>query len=635
MMTKQRLLLVAVTWLASSALAACAVEKSSGFGAAPGNDAGTDVAAGDDAGLGGGDAGAMFTPGDGSSSDAGRPGTVQYPKHDWPTSSAGVVTHGAVPANVATLFSSAPSDSSSPPSLAYPAPDTFFPPNIASILFQWTAASGNAFWIHFAEEGNTLDVYTDGSDPTCAAAMAGTAGCWASSAQDLMLNFGHVADNSGGTGGKVTFTIASLDTTTAGAKKYVSPTYTLNVSRLDISGAIFFWSTTKQGIRRATFDLSDAGTPSPPIDYITPKAFPPSTELDAGDPLRCMGCHTVSRDGTKLATSFLNELAIIDVVPVVPAPITLGPSYKGQPATTTQMQTTDAPGMWSTFNPDASSVVTVSGATMTVRSTKSGLPTGSITTPSKTAGTMPDWSPTDDHLAYTEVPMDTANNGGQDYRHCYGSSIAMLDVQGGMFNNHQIVAQSTKACPSDNLLYTGAATTESYANPFFSQDGKWLVYSRGDCESEADLSSEIIVSPVMPSAPQDHLVALNQQTAAGAVTGIENGMPIIGPLPPNLPASDPNRNFVWVAFTSVRNYGLVLSPTSKVNQGAPNNFPSTLVKQIWIAAVDLNKLASGVTAVDPSYPAFRFPGQDLAENTHRPFWTADALKGVPIVIQVQ
>jgi hypothetical protein len=91
----------------------------------------------------------------------------------------------------------------------------------------------------------------------------------------------------------------------------------------------------------------------------------------------------------------------------------------------------------------------------------------------------------------------------------------------------------------------------------------------------------------------------------------------------------------------------VLSPLSNVNAKAPCQpfsvpppvgacFPSVDLPQIWIAAVDLNQLSgTGSAAIDPSYPAFRFPSQDLSERTHRPFWTADALKGQKIVISVQ
>ena len=262
---------------------------------------------------------------------------------------------------------------------------------------------------------------------------------------------------------------------------------------------------------------------------------------------------------------------------------------------------------------------------MTLRDTATGqVVVPALPVPSGTAGTMPYWSPDGTRLAFADVPMTAVNAPGLYFRHLYGSSIAMLDAQGGQFANYQVVAQSNKPCPSSR------SATRSYANPYFSQDSKWLVYSRGDCQSEADSTSEVILSPAVPSAPQNHLLRANQAIAAGNVTGVENGMPILGPVTQGLADGDPNKNLVWIAFTSTRDYGLVLAQGSQVNPPS-SGVPSAQVKQIWLAAVDLNQLAAGVTAVDPSYPAFRFPAQDLAENTHRPFWTADALKGQTIV----
>jgi hypothetical protein len=73
---------------------------------------------------------------------------------------------------------------------------------------------------------------------------------------------------------------------------------------------------------------------------------------------------------------------------------------------------------------------------------------------------------------------------------------------------------------------------------------------------------------------------------------------------------------VWVAFQSKRDYGVILSPTSKY--GDQKN-------QLWVAAIDVSKLGKE----DPSYPAFRLPFQELTENNHRPFWAEDTTKPPP------
>ena len=79
-----------------------------------------------------------------------------------------------------------------------------------------------------------------------------------------------------------------------------------------------------------------------------------------------------------------------------------------------------------------------------------------------------------------------------------------------------------------------------------------------------------------------------------------------------MPTWAPPGDLNWVAFNSLRPYGLV--------------YPTGGTQQIWVAAIDPSKLGqvqSDGSMVDPSYPAFRFAFQDLAENNHRAFWTLD------------
>jgi hypothetical protein len=80
----------------------------------------------------------------------------------------------------------------------------------------------------------------------------------------------------------------------------------------------------------------------------------------------------------------------------------------------------------------------------------------------------------------------------------------------------------------------------------------------------------------------------------------------------NMPTWAPPGDLNWVAFNSRRPYGVV--------------YPNGGTQQIWVAAIDPSKLGavqSDGGVVDPSYPAFRFAFQDLAENNHRAFWTLD------------
>ena len=69
---------------------------------------------------------------------------------------------------------------------------------------------------------------------------------------------------------------------------------------------------------------------------------------------------------------------------------------------------------------------------------------------------------------------------------------------------------------------------ESFANPMFSPDSKWLAFSRADCETERDPSAEVILAPAQPAAPLNHLLRANTQVGAAKLTNLTNGMPTWG-----------------------------------------------------------------------------------------------------------
>jgi hypothetical protein len=474
-----------------------------------------------------------------------------------------VVLRGTLPAGVEGLFANAKPGSGPGPVLAYPAPDTMFPPNIARILFQWSAPSGNVFRVHFDTGKGTLDVYTDGVDATCAKAETGVK-CWESAADTLMPYL----DVASGT--KVDFQIAALDPATSTVSK--SPTYSVRVAPHRVGGAIYYWSTTVQGVRRGTLDGRDAG------DYLTPP-------VARG---QCVACHTLSRSGKRLSISLPGDLlGLLDVVQTVPT-VSFGPASQGFPGQ-------NLAASWATFSPDDSKIVIAGQGVLSLRDSTTAQAIGApIALPAGMTGSMPDWAPDGKHLVFAASVDATTERVA---RHLQGSSIAWLTVDGTTFSGLEVIAQSK------GVVSSTCVGKESYANPMFSPDSKWLAFSRGDCESEADPSAEVILTAAAANAPQRQLVRANTRVGDKTVSRLQNGMPTWAP------SHDPDIG--WIAFTSTRDYGLVLTQGSKI--GAE-------MRQLWIAAIDFNQ-ADG----DPSYPAFRLSAQDLTENNHRPFWTVDVL----------
>jgi hypothetical protein len=210
---------------------------------------------------------------------------------------------------------------------------------------------------------------------------------------------------------------------------------------------------------------------------------------------------------------------------------------------------------------------------------------GIIQLPEGVFGTMPDWAPDDGHLVFA---VDDAQNA----RHLVGSSLAWMRRDGDGFAGFEFIAEAV------NEL-------ESYANPMFSPDSRFIGYSRGDFESEGDFTSEIFVSPAQANAPSHLLERANR--VVGRQTGVTR---LMNSMPTWAPTGE--ASLAWIAFTSVRDYGVVLHPDSELGTGQ---------KQLWVAAVDLEKIG----LEDASFPAFRLPAQDLDENNHRPFWAVDVL----------
>jgi len=476
-----------------------------------------------------------------------------------------VVIHGMVPNGIEGLFAGAGVGSGPGPALVYPAPETMFPPNIARILFQWTAPAGNVFHLHFDTGKGTLDVYTDGVHDTCDKAQTG-AKCWESAA-DTLMPYLDVAS-----GGNVDFQIAALDSS-APATALRSPMYSVHVAPHRVGGAIYYWSTTVQGVRRGTLDGRDAA------DYLTPV-------VAKG---QCVACHTLSRSGKRLSIALPGDLlGLVDVVETVP-PVTFGPSSQGFPGE-------NIAASWATFNPDESKIVVAGQGILSVRDSRTAQVAGpAIVLPADVTGSMPDWAPDGKHLVFAASTGATIDRVA---RHLQGSSIAWLSVDGTTFSGFDIIA------PSKGVVSTACVGKESYANPMFSPDSQWLAFSRGDCESEADASSEILLSAAAPSAMQYALIRANTRVGDKTLSRLQNGMPTWAP------SHDPDIG--WIAFTSARDYGLVLAQGSKIGAG---------LHQLWIAAIDFNQVGKG----DASYPAFRLPAQDLTENNHRPFWTVDVL----------
>lgn len=451
------------------------------------------------------------------------------------------------------------SDPTKAPSFIYPSTGTMFPQNVYKILFQWRRAGLSAFEVKFEGPGLTVKVYTNGSNATCTFA-ATNAGCWEAD----LATWTWIASTLAGSTAKVTVT--GVDPAKPGTV-YVSKSIDALFSRKDVPGAIYYWSTTVAGVRKAT--VSD----SAPTNFLTP------TETG-----QCVACHTLSRNGKRLGADVGGEKEwIAEVGPTFPPPILLKKDPKGN----------DIANSWMTFNPDTSRHVTSAKGLLTLRK-EDGTAVGKgangvIPLGTGVFGHMPDWSPDGKFLVFAK----SASAGG---RKVSAGTIAIIPSNGD--DSFGSIVELVKS--------TGSADNNYF--PMFAPTSDWIAYGHSTGSSEKEGDSQLRLVSVMGGTPFE-LTKANTIVNDGVVpTGVSNNQPTWAPRTED--------GVMWVAFQSKRDYGAILAPASKY--GDEKN-------QLWVAAIDVSKLGKE----DPSYPAFRLPFQELTENNHRPFWAEDTTKPPP------
>ena len=456
-----------------------------------------------------------------------------------------VVNDPSAPANAGTLLPPTATGTvvaGSSPAIVYPSANTIFPRNIYKILFTFTGGTGNDLYrLEFKSPLLTLSVYT-------------TSTSWTPTQQQ----WAYMADTNAG--GKVTWTVYGIKQASPGTV-YRSNPVDLSFSKSTVDGAIYYWSTTVAGVRRAT--VSD----SVPTDFLTP--------AQTG---KCVACHTVSRNGGRIAVDIGGTALGV---------------YNVKDRSAVVSPTTNIATAWTTFSPDNSRIVTASKGVLTLRDGATGAAVSvggnnGVVTLAPKFGTMPDWSPDGKQIvfAYSAVNKD---------RGISGSSIATMQYSNDTFSNLKVIVQS-------------AGNNDSKYYPSFSPDSKWIAFvsAAGGGSDNNNLARLMIVPADGSSAPIDLGQAntiVNNQTLTGNAAQLADTFPTWAPTKPG--------DTMFLAFSSTRAYA--------------NVYAVGKYKQLWVVGIDPAKLP----AQDPSFPAFRLPFQGDTENTHRPYWVIDVLNPPP------
>ncbi|HVK77577.1 MAG TPA: MopE-related protein [Kofleriaceae bacterium] len=411
------------------------------------------------------------------------------------------------------------------PRIVYPADEVMFPVNLRGVLFQYDAGSvADVLRLRFRSSFLDLQVLT-------------TSDRWRPDAQLWEL----LARTSAGD--KAVMTVAGLASASP-TTIWESTAIDVYFSAAAVDGSIYYWSTSSEGVLKA--GLAQA----------TPQQFyaqPPDTT--------CVGCHTLSRDGRRLAVGYGGE--ILQEVSV-PARATIVPASR--------------PMGWSTFSPDGRRLLVADQGVLTLLDADTGAPIGPNGGVVDAGGraTHPDWSPRGDDVVVARCER------ADDNRNVERCSIVRVPIVGDGWGAPEVLVAA--AGPMDNNFF-----------PRYSPDGAWIAYVHAAGKSRRQPTSELRLIPAGGGAPFTLARANHRVGPRDGVAGVGNTMPTWAPAI--------HRGTQWLAFSSTRDYGKILVGDKPA--------------QLWVVALDLSRTG------DPSFAAFWLPFQEPDQRNHRAFWAVD------------
>jgi hypothetical protein len=456
-----------------------------------------------------------------------------------------------LPIDPTSLFA-APESAALAPTLKYPSPGTVMPRNLGDFEIHWTDDHGHdAFEISLTTELTDVRVYLAGGngDP-----MQGTMPSSGAFRADEWFAAVGVA-------GAVTYRVRGVNTAAPGMVGAMPP-QTVQLSNEIMDGGLYYWAaastTNVTGIFR--HDMNRPGLKAE--EFLT-------TNQTGG---RCVACHVLSRDGTKMTVTFdavdAGPATVVDVATRARAPEVAAWSF-------------------ATFTPDNTQLLAVEHGVLKVRdaTTQAELATMPTFPGLDFWVTQPDLSPVGTQLVYVHAslfgPDDTQFKRGLIYVRNYNPATHEFGVE--------------KKLVDDGV---------NNFSPRWSPDGNWIAFNRSpaaDFSYDDNNASTWVVKADGSASPIE-------LASADAVAGVTNSEVRWAPFPQTLGAA--NEQMFWLTMSSKRDFGVRLK-----NNGLAQRAKRA---QLWMTPFFPSRAAQGL---DPSVPAFRLPFQDLSSSNHTAQWT--------------
>jgi hypothetical protein len=218
----------------------------------------------------------------------------------------GGAAEAGVPANPGSLFAGA-SDPDRAPILEYPNDGTMLPPNLRLLDVHWMpgSTSNTLYQVTFTSAATVVTYFTR-CENLGGILVAGACGIELDAA-----GYDYLSKSNAGQG-NVALTVEGTDD--EGTSVGTSKTFQLQFAHETVNGAVYYWDVSSTQIMHFEF----GGTQTAPDVFLAP--------LQYGTTSACIGCHTLSHDGTKMAASAGGEeqglLEYINDVPAPPTPLT-------------------------------------------------------------------------------------------------------------------------------------------------------------------------------------------------------------------------------------------------------------------------------------------------------------------------
>ncbi len=465
-----------------------------------------------------------------------------------------------LPPNPAMLFTGTATPARNPKAL-YPNDGVLVPPNLGRLEFHFKPGTSNTvFELSLTNNVTAVTVYL-----ACTTPLNG--GCIYLPDAQLWAWL----SNSNRGGAPVTWTLRGTDATGTGVG--TSATMNLQFAPQEVTGGIYYWTTTTESIMRYDFASTTQTTAT----------VYASTELEG----TCIGCHALSHDGTKLVAEVNGQndgrTALVDV------------------ASKTVMNAFGTPpkSMFESWNPDGTQYVGVygdSGATnynlMLINGNDGTLmSTIDVGGTSANPSDHPDWSLDGSRITYVKVGIPGT------MQRMWNGAIEQVQFDGTNWSAPQ------ELVPATNL--------QNHYYPAYAPDGRLLVYDTATCTSNSNTGGECEAD----TSPTATLMAIDSVTPSGSVALTNANLPGINDgantaLTNSFPKWNPfisaknnqGGHIAWITFSSKRMYGLR---------------PPSAGTLLWMAAIDLDAPAG----TDPSFVAFALPFQDYTTSNHIAQWT--------------